>query len=146
MGRQRNSTGALVACLAIAAMALSGLPAQAAPPTSPAHRPGAALPGPPRSEILAADPATVPAPDPMAPSAAAAACPPAPSGVQHSAPGAGKTVALTFDDGPGASTQAILDILRDADVTATFFNVGVNEAVRPELVRAEAGQGFLLAN
>ena len=46
-------------------------------------------------------------------------------------PGGGKTVALTFDDGPGASTQAILDILRQYNVTATFFNIGVNETVRP---------------
>lgn len=35
-------------------------------------------------------------------------------------------VALTFDDGPGDATAAILDVLRDADAHATFFVLGVN--------------------
>jgi hypothetical protein len=39
-----------------------------------------------------------------------------------------------------------MDILEDAEVAATFFNVGVNEAVRPEIVRAQASRGFLLGN
>jgi Polysaccharide deacetylase len=51
-------------------------------------------------------------------------CPAAPSGVYSAAPGSGKTVALTFDDGPGASTGQILSILSSAGVTATFFNIG----------------------
>jgi peptidoglycan/xylan/chitin deacetylase (PgdA/CDA1 family) len=77
---------------------------------------------------------------------ASADCPSAGYGVRYDAPGEGKTVALTFDDGPGRSTAAIMDILQGAGVAATFFNVGVNEAVRPEIVRAQQSQGFLLAN
>ena len=59
-------------------------------------------------------------------------CPAAPYGVQHTAPGAGRTVALTFDDGPGPSTTAILEVLDRSDVTATFFNLGVNTVARPQ--------------
>ena len=40
-----------------------------------------------------------------------AGCPAAPYGPSYYAPGTGKTVALTFDDGPGASTAKILSIL-----------------------------------
>ena len=116
------------------ATVLSGMPAQAAPPP----------PSPPWSEVLAVDPATVPVPHAV--TAAAAACPPVGVGIRNFAPGSGKTVALTFDDGPGASTAQIMAILRDADVTATFFNIGVNATVRPDLVRAEAQEGFLLGN
>jgi peptidoglycan/xylan/chitin deacetylase (PgdA/CDA1 family) len=37
------------------------------------------------------------------------------------------TVALTFDDGPnGRCTEAVLDVLRDAAVPATFFVLGRN--------------------
>ena len=33
----------------------------------------------------------------------------------------GKTIYLTFDDGPGAYTDALLDVLKEYDVKATFF-------------------------
>jgi peptidoglycan/xylan/chitin deacetylase (PgdA/CDA1 family) len=42
---------------------------------------------------------------------AATGCPAAPYGARFYAPGGSKTVALTFDDGPGKSTAAILAIL-----------------------------------
>ncbi len=42
---------------------------------------------------------------------AAAGCPAVPYGARFYAPGGSKTVALTFDDGPGKSTAAILAIL-----------------------------------
>jgi peptidoglycan/xylan/chitin deacetylase (PgdA/CDA1 family) len=146
MARRRGTRGAaLVVGLVVAATALTAFPAQAAPPPVSPPTPGAAVPGPPRSQVLAVDPATVPVPE-VVTSAAATSCPPVTAGIRNSAPGSGKTVALTFDDGPGASTAAILAILRDANVTATFFNVGVNAAVRPDLVVAEAQQGFLLGN
>jgi len=121
-------------------------PAQAAP--SPTPPPGGRLSLPegpwPPGEILAADPASV------AISATAAAattpCPAATAGVQHYAPGGGKTVALTFDDGPGVTTQAILNILQRYGVAATFFNLGVNASVRPTLVRSEVAAGYLMGN
>lgn len=43
---------------------------------------------------------------------------------QPDKPGYGKTVCLTFDDGPSGNTEAILDILDRYKVKATFFVVG----------------------
>ncbi len=128
--------------LVVVATSLLGLPAQAAPP-DPGPPPVPLVEGPwPPSRVLAVDPATV---EPPFSAAAVNTCPAVGSGINRTAPGAGRTVALTFDDGPGASTDAILSILRNAGVTATFFNVGVNEAVRPATVRSMAN-GFLLGN
>jgi peptidoglycan/xylan/chitin deacetylase (PgdA/CDA1 family) len=73
-------------------------------------------------------------------------CPAAPYGSNSAAPGTGKTVALTFDDGPGASTASILSILESYGVPATFFNLGQNAAARPQLARDEAAAGYLLGN
>ncbi len=39
--------------------------------------------------------------------------------------------ALTFDDGPGPSTAALLDVLRNAGVRATFFLLGRNVLEAP---------------
>jgi peptidoglycan/xylan/chitin deacetylase (PgdA/CDA1 family) len=39
--------------------------------------------------------------------------------------------ALTFDDGPGPSTSALLDVLRDCGVRATFFLLGRNVEEAP---------------
>ncbi len=63
-----------------------------------------------------------------------------------SIPSGGKTVALTFDDGPGPSTAAILSILEKFQVRATFFNIGDQETEWPQDVRAEAAGGFLIGN
>jgi peptidoglycan-N-acetylglucosamine deacetylase len=60
--------------------------------------------------------------------------------------GGAKTVALTFDDGPGPSTPGILAVLREYGVPATFLNIGQNAAAYPGLVRAEASHGFLVGN
>jgi peptidoglycan/xylan/chitin deacetylase (PgdA/CDA1 family) len=57
-----------------------------------------------------------------------------------------RTVALTFDDGPGPSTARILSILLSFHVRATFFNIGVNEAKWASDVRAEATDGFEVAD
>jgi len=73
-------------------------------------------------------------------------CPAAPYGAKSAAPGSGKTVALTFDDGPGASTASILSILAQYGVPATFFNLGQNMAARPALVKQEASAGYALGN
>jgi peptidoglycan/xylan/chitin deacetylase (PgdA/CDA1 family) len=66
--------------------------------------------------------------------------------VQREAPGPGKTVALTFDDGPGRSTAAILATLARYRVPATFFNIGVAMATRPRLVQEEASDGDTTGN
>jgi peptidoglycan/xylan/chitin deacetylase (PgdA/CDA1 family) len=121
--------------------------AHAAPTEPPTPSPSASTPdGPwPPSRVLAADPADVEALSITA-AASTTPCPVAPYGVNYYAPGTGKTVALTFDDGPGVTTATILSILQQYGVRATFFNLGVNSAVRPTLVRAEAVTGHVLAN
>jgi peptidoglycan/xylan/chitin deacetylase (PgdA/CDA1 family) len=78
--------------------------------------------------------------------AVAASCPAAPYGPHFYAPGSGKTVALTFDDGPGKSTAAILAVLAQSRVPATFFNIGINMAARPQLVQDEARDGYVLGD
>ena len=91
-------------------------------------------------------------PNALVPNAAApgpaAGCVAAPYGANYYAPpfGGAKTVALTFDDGPGPSTQAIISVLRRYGVTATFFNIGQNAAARPALVRTETADGYLEGN
>jgi hypothetical protein len=124
---------AVTAC-AVAFLAPEG--ALAAPGDRPAPPPNPLVEGPwPPSKVLAVDPSTVRPPRVVTPFAST--CPAAPYGVQHTAPGSGKTVALTFDDGPGASTDAILAILEDAGVAATFFDIGVNANVNPGMVGAQ---------
>jgi len=61
--------------------------------------------------------------------------------------GNGKTVALTFDDGPRPGyVEPILGILREKGVRATFFLVGRYVLEHPELVRAIDAEGHTVAN
>jgi peptidoglycan-N-acetylglucosamine deacetylase len=78
--------------------------------------------------------------------AARTGCPAAPYGAHFYAPGRSKTVALTFDDGPGRTTAAVLAILARYKVPATFFNIGENMASRPSLVREEVKRGYAMGN
>jgi len=58
-----------------------------------------------------------------------------------------RAVALTFDDGPDpASTPALLDVLRDAQVQAAFFCIGERVAAHPELTARIAREGHLVEN
>ena len=112
---------------------------------------GATTAPPPGSEGPAGPPALMPngkvaAPPQVTVPQVSTSCPAAPYGAQRSAPGSGKTVALTFDDGPGASTAGILSILARYGIPATFFNLGQNMAARPALVRQEASAGYVLDN
>ena len=60
---------------------------------------------------------------------------------------AAKKVALTFDDGPDVEfTPAILDVLRDQRVAATFFVIGANGEEHPELLRREIAEGHEVGN
>lgn len=54
-------------------------------------------------------------------------------------------VALTFDDGPGEDTPALLDALDGAGVKATFFVLGRAAEACPEIVRETARRGHLVA-
>ena len=55
-------------------------------------------------------------------------------------------VALTYDDGPSATTPQLLAALRAHRLRATFFNQGDNSLERPELVRAELRAGHWVGN
>jgi peptidoglycan/xylan/chitin deacetylase (PgdA/CDA1 family) len=55
-----------------------------------------------------------------------------------------KEVALTFDDGPGPTTAALVRYLVASHVPATFFLVGKAVAERPAIVRAQSKAGFSL--
>ena len=55
-----------------------------------------------------------------------------------------KEVALTFDDGPGPTTPALLRYLIANDVPATFFLVGKAIGERPGVVRKQIEAGFAL--
>ncbi len=71
---------------------------------------------------------------------------PAPRGTVGWAPGAGKTIALTFDDGPGVSSPQILAVLRTKGVRATFFDTGLHDAQFPAATRQLAADGQLVAD
>ena len=55
-------------------------------------------------------------------------------------------VALTFDDGPSAHTERLLDTLTSLDVPATFFVVGSKVVNRPATVRRQEAAGFAVEN
>ena len=61
-------------------------------------------------------------------------------------PGA-KAVALTFDDGPWpGQTDALLDILAERNVPATFFMLGSRVKAAPDVARRVYESGHLLGN
>lgn len=56
-------------------------------------------------------------------------------------------VALTFDDGPDPEvTPAVLKILNERGVTATFFPIGRRAAAHPSLIEKISESGHLLGN
>lgn len=62
-------------------------------------------------------------------------------------PGSGKRLCLTFDDGPDPSTTpAILDILSDRGVHATFFCTGERVISNPRLFARIASEGHVVGN
>lgn len=77
-----------------------------------------------------------------------------PVAAQNSAPpvykvdtGGRKLVALTFDDGPDPLyTKQILDVLSKYHVKATFFVIGRNARLHPELLFSEIAQGHKVEN
>jgi peptidoglycan/xylan/chitin deacetylase (PgdA/CDA1 family) len=62
-------------------------------------------------------------------------------GVVHRGPGTRPEVALTFDDGPGDTTPAVLDLLAQHGARATFFFVGAQAERFPDLARAVVAAG-----
>ena len=55
-------------------------------------------------------------------------------------------MALTFDDGPSESTPAILEILAQYRIPATFFQVGANVDRLPEVARSVTAGGHEIGN
>lgn len=56
-------------------------------------------------------------------------------------------IALTFDDGPDpVTTPAILDVLHDYDIKATFFVIGARAEQHPELIERIVSDGHALGN
>jgi peptidoglycan/xylan/chitin deacetylase (PgdA/CDA1 family) len=75
-------------------------------------------------------------------------CPPAATEVLRTAPHeeGQRTVALTFDDGPGTWTDDILAVLAREEVKATFFVVGRETAAAPEQVGQIYAAGHAVEN
>lgn len=57
-----------------------------------------------------------------------------------------KEIVLTFDDGPAATTPAVLKALRDECVRATFFLVGKGAREMPAMVQRIAAEGHTIGH
>lgn len=55
-------------------------------------------------------------------------------------------VALTYDDGPGAETNRLLDTLRDRDAHASFMTVGTNAAANAGPLKRMQAEGHTIGN
>jgi peptidoglycan/xylan/chitin deacetylase (PgdA/CDA1 family) len=75
---------------------------------------------------------------------------PGPAPIQYtynSVPGAGRAIAITFDDGPSEKlTPMLLDILKERNVHATFFVVGQNAAEYPDILKRAVAEGHEIGN
>lgn len=59
----------------------------------------------------------------------------------------GKSIALTFDDGPVAGkTDRILKVLKEKNVSAAFFCIGNRIDANPELLKRIDAEGHVVAN
>lgn len=146
----RSRTLGLTAASALAAIAFAGCAQTPPTPQQPPHsstssRPTASPTFQPTRSPSPASPRTSASPT-TSPTTPVATCPKAASGFVERAPGAGKTVALTFDDGPGPADASIVEILDRYGIHATFFETGQHAAARPDLVRLLAQHGELLGD
>jgi peptidoglycan/xylan/chitin deacetylase (PgdA/CDA1 family) len=57
-----------------------------------------------------------------------------------------KQVALTFDDGPGKATKKVLEILKEKNVKATFFMLGVRVENDTETAKEVVAAGHEIGN
>ena len=60
-------------------------------------------------------------------------------------PEGAKVIALTFDDGPSQYSDAILDILKDKGVKATFFDIGQSATAMPQTEKRMVDEGHQVA-
>lgn len=66
--------------------------------------------------------------------------------VHEGAPGIGRAVAVTFDDGPGANTRRVVRILRRESVLATFFQLGRMVEADPAMTTRLVRRGHVVGN
>ncbi|HET7530943.1 MAG TPA: polysaccharide deacetylase family protein [Mycobacteriales bacterium] len=133
MRQGRRTVGVLVVPL-VCAVALSGLTACGAGRPHAARRPAAVV-------AVAVTPTGSPVASPSPRSRRPRALPP----IAHVS--GGRTVALTFDDGPDPTwTPRILAVLARAHVHATFCLIGWEAAAHPALVRAIVRAGHALCD
>jgi peptidoglycan/xylan/chitin deacetylase (PgdA/CDA1 family) len=57
-----------------------------------------------------------------------------------------KEIAITFDDGPTAYTQKILNTLREYEATATFFVIGKNIPGNEMILKQTVAEGHIIGN
>jgi peptidoglycan/xylan/chitin deacetylase (PgdA/CDA1 family) len=78
----------------------------------------------------------------------ARSCPAPRSRALQTAPRKGdqRTVALTFDDGPGPWTDDVLQVLERQHVSATFFVIGNLAAANPQSVKQVSAAGHAVEN
>ncbi|WP_233209702.1 polysaccharide deacetylase family protein [Flavobacterium sp. 9] len=57
-----------------------------------------------------------------------------------------KKIALTFDDGPSEFTLDVLDLLKKYNAKATFFCIGKNIEIHPEILRRIIDEDHLVGN
>ncbi|MFE4977431.1 polysaccharide deacetylase family protein [Kitasatospora sp. NPDC056651] len=124
----------------------------AAPPTTAKPHPSTATGSPVAAKPSApATPAAPAADQPATPTGAPAspAAPPPHTGagtVIGSTASGGRTVALTFDDGPGPATGQILDLLAQYHAKAVFCEIGQNAAANPATVKRILAAGHRLCD
>ncbi|KAF9946905.1 chitin deacetylase [Mortierella alpina] len=56
------------------------------------------------------------------------------------------TWGVTFDDGPAPSTSTLLDYLRNQKISASFFVMGSNVIMYPDILKREVAEGHHLAS
>ncbi|PYC88126.1 polysaccharide deacetylase family protein [Streptomyces tateyamensis] len=125
-------------------------PASAAPgsATSGAAAPSTARPSGPAGST--ATPTPAPGRTPSGGGTTAAAPLPAPdapgTSIVYSTATGGRTVALTFDDGPGPATGQVLDLLARYGAKATFCEIGPQASANPALVQRIRAEGHRLCD
>jgi len=104
---------------------------------------------PPSAEEPAATPSPSAKPGAKPSATTTSSATPKPSGTPKpsAVPKQGKLVALTFDDGPDAKyTPQILNILKEHNVKATFFVVGIQVKAFPSMLKLIADEGHMIGN
>ena len=93
---------------------------------------------------LGLNPGTPPAATPAPATPAPAAKPQLTYSTVH---GVGRTIAMTFDDGPSPKlTPMLLDMLKQRGIHATFFVVGQNAAEYPDILKRAVAEGHEIGN